>query len=310
VSEYLLGLTAALAVLCTVGGYALVQQRRRFDARLQTYLAGTVTSELTIPNSPAPTRPRPPRKLIGINQLSLVQAGMTMSVRQFTILQLGLAAVLALATVLFLPSLVVLAVPAFALGLALPRLVVHFKRNQRTRKFENQFANAVDSLANAAEVGLSISQGLESLSRDMPAPLGPEFAQVLREMGMGISLAEALDRLALRVPTQDVDIFAAALSIQYRTGGSLAHILHKIADTIRQRINMRAEIRALTAQQRYSAYLITALPIFVAVMMKFVSPNNFELILQPGVMRIILIGSAVGIVIGLFVMLRIADVEV
>src|SRR5215204_3179906 len=88
----LAGLLAALAVLCTVGGYAIHQQRRLYSLRLQTYLAGTVAaSGPAISLSNAPTRPRPPRKLIGITQLQLVQAGMSITARKFLVIQLVLA---------------------------------------------------------------------------------------------------------------------------------------------------------------------------------------------------------------------------
>jgi tight adherence protein B len=155
-----------------------------------------------------------------------------------------------------------------------------------------------------------MAQAIEVIGRDMPAPIGPEFAQILRSMGMGISLSEALDKLADRVPSRDVDLFVAALSIQYRTGGALAPILRKIADTVRERINMRSQISALTGQQRYSAYIIALMPVFLFVVIKFIAPNYFELIVAPGTMRFILVGSAIGVVLGLHFMLRIADVEI
>jgi tight adherence protein B len=312
VTEIVLGSTVALAVLCIVVGYGIMQQRSRYEARLQAYLAGAaLTRSVSID---LPTRSRPSRRLLGIHQLSLTQAGMTITPRKFGIIQVVLAAGLAIPAWLFRTSLGVWLLPAFAvsviLGLAIPNLFVSFKRKRRVRKFENQFASALDSLANAVSVGLGISQAIEVIGRDMPAPIGPEFAQVLRSMGMGISLAEALDTLAERVPSRDVDLFVAALSIQYRTGGALGPILRKIADTVRERINMRSQISALTGQQRYSAYLIALMPVFLFVVIKFIAPAYFELIVAPGTMRLILIGSAVGIVLGLHVMLRIADVEI
>jgi tight adherence protein B len=310
--DLIVGLTAALAMLCIVGGYAVMQQRRIFDARLQTYLAGTITASAAAPELLA--RPRPSRRLIGIHKLSLIQAGMTISPRRFTILQLALTIGVAAATWIFGQSLGIWLFLALALaiglGLLLPNIVVRFKCGRRLRKFESQFASALDSLANAAAVGLSISQAIEAIGRDMPAPLGPEFNQMLRSMGMGVSLAEALNELADRVPSKDVELFAAALSIQYRTGGSLGPVLRKIANTVRDRVNMRSEIQALTAQQRYSAYLISAMPVLLFIAIKFISPSYFSLVMAPGLMRFILIGAAVGIVTGLFFMLRIADVEI
>jgi tight adherence protein B len=312
VTEIVLGLTVAVAMLSIVAGYGIMQQRRRFDARLQAYLAGAaITHNVSID---LPTRPRPSRRLLGIHQLSLTQAGMTITPLKFTIVQLTLSVVAATTAWLFGHSfgawLFALLALAVVLGLGIPHLFVGFNRKRRLRKFEGQFASAVDSLANAVSVGLGIAQAIEVIGRDMPAPIGPEFSQVLRSMGMGLSLTEALDRLAERVPSRDVELFAAALSIQYRSGGALGPILRKLADTVRERINMRSEISALTGQQRYSAYLISLMPVFLFVVIKFIAPSYFELIVAPGTMRLILIGSAVGVVLGLHFMLRIADVEI
>jgi tight adherence protein B len=160
------------------------------------------------------------------------------------------------------------------------------------------------------EVGLSVPQALEMVSRDVPAPLGPEFAQVLREMGMGLGLGEALDHLAERVPLQDVQIFAAAVHIQHRTGGYLSTVLRTIATTVRERVNLRGEIRSLTAQQRLSAYMVGALPFLLAAALKFLSPTYFDRLMEPGVMRVLLVLAAAGIAIGFHFMLRIADIEV
>jgi tight adherence protein B len=318
VTDYLTpiaGALAAIAMLCMVGGYAVIQQRRRYEARLQTYLAGSpaFTGTLVAPVEPL-TRRRTSNPLIGIAPLTLVQAGMTVTAHRFLTIQLSMSLFGLMVGWLIGRSLgqwLLLALVAGAvIGVALPRLVVKFKRDKRLLKFESQFANALDALANAAEVGLSVSQAMEAVARDMPAPLGTEFTQVLRGLGMGQPLIGALDELADRVPLRDVEIFVAAISIQYRTGGGLSHIMHKLAATVRERVNMRSEIQALTAQPRYSAYLIAALPIIVATIMKFLNPAYFDLLLQPGVMRIALVGAAFGIIVGLFVMLRIADIEV
>jgi tight adherence protein B len=207
-------------------------------------------------------------------------------------------------------SQLLLVVLAGAVGLALPHVVLRFRQQGRLKQFERQFASALDSMANSLEVGLSLPQALEMLSRDMPAPLGPEFGQVIREMGMGLGFGEALDGLAERVPLQDVQIFATAVHIQHRTGGHLSAVLRTIAATVRERVNLRGEIRTLTSQQRLSAYLVGALPICLALVLKFVSPAYFAHLLEPGTMRILLVSASVGIVAGFHFMLRIADIEV
>jgi tight adherence protein B len=199
---------------------------------------------------------------------------------------------------------------AVLVGLAFPHLTLRLQRSRRMRRFEQQFASALDSVANSIQVGLSVPQALEMVSRDMPAPLGPEFAQVLREMGMGLGLGEALEHLAERVPLRDVQIFAAAVHIQYHTGGHLSGVLRTIASTVRERVNLRGEIRSLTAQQRMSAYIVGALPFVLALVLKFLSPQYFNQLLQPGIMRVLVILAILGVATGFHFMMRIADVEV
>jgi tight adherence protein B len=254
---------------------------------------------------------------LGAQQRQLSQAGVSVTPRHFAWLQLG-AALFGLALARLIGAKfafdVYLQLAAMVLlllaGLALPHVMLRIQRGRRLRLFEQQLDSALDSIANSMQVGLSIPQALEMVSRDMPAPLGPEFGQVLREMGMGLGLGEALDHLAERVPLQDVQIFAAAVHIQHRTGGHLSGVLRTIANTVRERVNLRGEIRSLTAQQRFSAYLVGALPIFLALALKFLSPAYFDRLLEPGLMRLFLVLAGVGIALGFHFMLRIADIEV
>jgi tight adherence protein B len=322
-SEYvdqIAGLIGGLSVLLAFGGYVVVLQRRRLDARLAVFVGGQ-------PLQVAPSVPRKARSLsdwlfwrrlrIGVTPQQLTQAGVSVTPRAFLFLQLA-AGWLGLACAWLLAGRIGLAGVGVAVALAIggllgllgPRGVLRFKRSRRLARFEGQFASALDSVANAMEVGLSLSQALETVSRDMPAPIGPEFGQVVRELGMGLPVGEALDGLVERVPLRDVEIFVAAVHIQYRTGGALSEVLRTIAATVRQRVNLRAEIRSMTGQQRLSGYLISGLPVFIALIMKFVSPGYFDQLLQPGTIRLLLVGAGAGIVIGFYCMMRIADIEV
>jgi tight adherence protein B len=123
-------------------------------------------------------------------------------------------------------------------------------------------------------------------------------------------LGEALDHLAERVPLQDVQIFAAAVHIQHRTGGYLSDVLRTIASTVRERVNIRGEIRSMTGQQRLSAYVVGTLPFLLALVLKFVSPVYFARLLEPGLMRLLVLVALGGIGLGFYFMLRIADIEV
>jgi tight adherence protein B len=109
---------------------------------------------------------------------------------------------------------------------------------------------------------------------------------------------------------RDVEIFVAAVHIQHRTGGSLTQVLRTIAATVRERVNLRAEVRSMTAQQRLSGYLLGGLPVFIAGIMKLVSPAYFDQLLQPGTIRLLLVAAGAGILAGFYCIMRIADIEV
>src|SRR5688500_13770688 len=165
-------------------------------------------------------------------------------------------------------------------------------------------------MANAIQVGQSLPQAIELIGRDMPAPVGPEFSQVVRETGLGVPFDQALDGLAERLGLRDVEIFVAAVHIQYRTGGNLSDTLRGIAKTIRERLRIRGEIRVLTGQQRISAYIVSALPLAIAVTIKVTSPTYFGRHLEPGPVRSLVVGGVLLVVAGFYVLRRIADIEV
>ncbi|HYW89933.1 MAG TPA: type II secretion system F family protein [Chloroflexota bacterium] len=320
--EPIIGLAAGLAVLLSVFGYAIHLQRARVDARLRAFVGGAALRPA--PRVPTPSRARGSggRSLLrgirlGARPSQLAQAGVSVSPRGFLRLQLiagsvGCVLVGAASTRFGLSGMSLIpALAAGALGgLVGPRIVLRLRRKQRLTKFESQFANALDLIANSMQAGLSLTQALEMVSRDMPAPLAPEFAQTIREMGLGLPVGEALDGLAERVPLRDVEIFVSAVHIQYRTGGHLSEVLRTIAGTVRERVNLRGEIRSLTAQQRFSAYLVSGLPVFLALLLKFINPAYFEHLLEPGLMRVFVILAGLGIAAGFYFMMRIADIEV
>jgi tight adherence protein B len=108
----------------------------------------------------------------------------------------------------------------------------------------------------------------------------------------------------------DVEIFVTAIDIQYRTGGNLSTILRTIAHTVRERLRIRGEIRVMTTQQRISAWILSALPLVIFLAMKFMNPNYADKVLQPGVMRWLVLGAALSVSGGFYILNRIANIEV
>ena len=320
-TDQLIGVLGGLAVLLVCLGLALRVERALLEERLERFLSGVrplVLDGAAIQRVRVGSRARLGEYLgLGLDANQLAQAGLTMSPRRFLLYQVLLAlagGVLAALLASRLGPLGFGLVPTIALGalsaLLLVRLYLYLRRRRRLNQFETQLPIALDSVANAIQAGLSLPQALDLIGRDMPAPVGVEFGLVVRELTMGLPLEEALDNLSKRVPLSDVDMFVAAVQIQYRTGGSLSDLLHTLAHTIRERLRIRGEIRVLTSQQRLSAIIVGLLPFFICLAIRFINPRYFDQLLEPGTMRLMLFGAAAGMAAGFYALMRIASIEV
>src|SRR5581483_328303 len=121
--------------------------------------------------------------------------------------------------------------------------------------------------------GYSVLQALEAISREAPDPGAMELRRVVQEVQLGIPMEEALAHLLGRMPSDDLDLVITAVNIQREVGGNLAEILEIIGHTIRERIKLKGEIRVLTSQGRITGYLISFLPITLAIFLDLINPD-------------------------------------
>jgi len=177
----------------------------------------------------------------------------------------AIAAGLATGSVLF-------AIPVF-FGLALmPRLSYAWLRQRRQRKFEEQLPDALMMLAGALRAGLSLSAAIAQLVVEAPAPLGQEFTLLLREQRLGLTLEQSLNGLAKRVPTQTTILTVSAMRIASETGGGLAEMLERTANTVRSRLQIEGKIRALTSQGKLQAWVVGLLPLTLMAILNQMEP--------------------------------------
>jgi tight adherence protein B len=141
-----------------------------------------------------------------------------------------------------------------------------------------------------------------------------EFRRVVQEVGLGLSTEDALANLLKRVPSEDLDLLITAVNIQHEVGGNLAQILDTIGHTIRERVRIKGEIQVLTAQGRISAYVITGLPIALAIFITVINPEYmapiFTFGLPPRAWCCLPVTSLIMIVAGYFTIMKIVDIEV
>ena len=195
-------------------------------------------------------------------------------------------------------------------GFLLPLLVLSIMEKRRVDAFERQLPQAIDAMAGSLQAGSSLPQAMEIIGREMPVPISAEFRRVLREVELGLSLAEALVNAHVRTRSTDLELLSSAVAIQQRVGGDLAEIFRGISHTVRERLRIRSEIRVLTAQGRYSAYLITALPILLFSYLWLTNYGYISQLFLPGITRMLFYLSIAGVVVGYFFMNRIVNVDV
>jgi tight adherence protein B len=195
-------------------------------------------------------------------------------------------------------------------GFFLPRLYVRTAQQRRLKAFNNQLADAITFIANSMRAGNSLLQAMENVAREMPPPISEEFGRVVYEVGIGLSIPQALNNMVRRVKSEDLDLMVTAVIIQHEVGGNLADILDTINETIRERVRILGEIRALTAQQRLTGYIIGFLPFGLALIIYLINrPYISNLFTDP--CGLILIGVGVFMMaLGFFLIRKVTQIEV
>ncbi len=182
--------------------------------------------------------------------------------------------------------------------------------NKRRAAFTEQLSDCLTTVANALRAGYSFQQAVDVVAKEMEPPISVEFARVSYDVSMGINLDVALEQMARRVESSDFDLVVTAVLIQRDIGGNLAQILDSISDTIIERIRMKREINALTAQGRLSALVLVLLPFFVASFMYFFNHDQFMILFDEPIGQIALGVSLIMDLVGVFVIKKIIDIDV
>lgn len=202
----------------------------------------------------------------------LKQAGLSTKVSTFWIISGVLGAVAFLFPLLFGLNLLVGLGAAVIFGLGLPRWVVGFLGAGRRKKFSSHFADAVDVIVRGIKSGLPVHDCFRIIARESPAPLGPEFQRLVEGIGVGLTVAQALDKMYERMPTPELKFFAIVMAIQQKTGGNLAEALNNLSVVLRARKMMGEKIKALSSEATASAGIIGSLPPAVMILVSLTTP--------------------------------------
>jgi tight adherence protein B len=205
----------------------------------------------------------------------LASADIQLRPYEFRLVQVGVAVLFAI--IAFLRFNVSIAVPVLAvIGYVAPALYLRNRRGRRLHKFDAELPRAMELMGNSMKAGQSVSQSLSAVVENAGPPVSEEFGLARREVELGASVDSALSNMVKRMGSTDLRLVVMVITIQHSIGGDLPAILTTLADTMRQRAEMREEILAATAQSRASSLIITLLPVAAAVFLYFLTPEYFR----------------------------------
>jgi tight adherence protein B len=244
--------------------------------------------------------------------LQLERADMNIRTGEFIALKFGFAAAAFVLPIFIVPGVTAWIVGAVAAVVAYngPMFWLNRKRKARVAKLNSQLPEALTIISNALKAGFGLLQAMDNASEQLSHPISTELGRTIHEMNIGSSAEEVLVALSERSGSYDLDIVVTAILVQRTVGGNLGEILDNVADTMRERIRIRGEIKTLTAQQKLTGLVIGFIPIGVGVLFQIMSPGYIEPLFTTFVGRM-MIGVAVVLeVIGVMVIQRILDIEV
>jgi tight adherence protein B len=248
----------------------------------------------------------------------LEQAGWPIRVGEYLLLRVASATAAGVAGLLLLAGLdvgvawlrvVVVAALVYS-GWLLPSLYVSRRRQRRLEQIEKQLPDALTAMAKSLRAGSGLLQALAYAANETAAPLGSELQSTLRDLQLGAEAEDVFGALCERVASPDLDIAVTAILIQRSVGGNLSEILTNVANTIRERAKIKGEIRVLTSRQRLTGNLVALLPVVIAVLFISINPDTGLLLIETTAGQISL---AIGIafeLLGLWMIRRLAVIEV
>ncbi|WP_162916743.1 type II secretion system F family protein [Dongia deserti] len=242
--------------------------------------------------------------------LLISQSGVRRSPNQVMLLMAAIGALSAIILMAIYKSAVVAAPVAVLVGFVLPVLVLMLRRRRRWKAMTAQLPDAIDIMVRSLRAGHPVATSISMVAREMRDPLATEFGLVVDEMTYGLTLENALSNMARRVGLGDLRFLVVAVTIQVEVGGNLAEILSGLSRVIRERFKMRAKIRALSAEGRFSAVLLSILPFALIGVINLIAPRFYSAVKDDPVFWPILGFGFFLMVVGIIVMFRMVNFRV
>jgi len=287
--------------------------RERLNRRLRM-LASGATRE-TVLSKLLRTKKRKPGAESGYNPIVwfdalLLQAGTTLPVYRLVLIMLLIALVVFVGGFYVgLPPAVSI-IAALLLGPMLPILFLIRRRRKRLKKFAEQLPDAIDLIVRSLRAGHPISVSMSTVAEEMDDPIGSEFGIAVDEMTYGLDVQDALSGIARRIDLQDLKYLLVAVNVQHGVGGNLAEVLSNLSVVIRDRFRMFKKIRALSAEGRLSAWVLSGLPFFVVSVIWMMNPDYYRQASSDPLFPLLITVGVVLLILGIFILWRLVNFRV
>lgn len=253
-----------------------------------------------------PVNERATAKVTGLSAL-LDRAGIRSSPQELVISTSAGVAIVWIALVLLLhtPALFSLILLPIVAGIAWLGFTayVQFRVRRRLDAFTTQLEPATRLMAGGLRVGLGVRQALAIVIDELPDPARYEFRRVIGQTNIGISVFDAIDDLAARMPSHETMMIARVFRVQSETGGDLARVLDQLADTIKDRRQVQRKTSALTAEGRMSAWVLMAIPVGLGLFIFATQPNMADALKFTAIGHVVL-GIVLGLEVGAYLWLK------
>ena len=236
-------------------------------------------------------------------RLRLQRAGLeTLPVKSFYMFSGIAGVVLALILVLVGVPLYLAPLGLFVGAVGLPRYVLNYLTKKRQAAFMSEFVTAIDIIVRGVKAGLPFNDCMQIITTEVGEPVRSEFLNVVEQQKIGVPVEQAMQKLFERVPLQEVNFFCIVVTIQLSVGGNISEALTNLSNVLRDRHKLRAKVQAVSMEAKASAGIIGALPLLVMGGVSVANPDYLALLFSHPTGHMILIGSAIVMLMGVFVM--------
>ena len=211
-------------------------------------------------------------------QERIEQCGLAVTARQFILGSVAFGIALG-GTAFFETRNLLFAAMVAVIGMGgMPRLLLARLRARRINRFVVNFPNAIDLIVRGVKAGLPLGDTIRIAANESVDPVRTEFRKIVESVSLGLTLPEAVERMAGRVPITETNFFSIVIAIQGKAGGNLSEAIGNLSRVLRERKKMKGKISAMSMEAKASAVIIGAVPFLVVGALYFSSPSYVSLL--------------------------------